>query len=263
MRVGIVMPVVLKERVLLDLTLEAVRHMRTSHEVWLYVICNGLHACSAAELSDRLNECFTGPVFVVNEPGVIRSVAGSWNEGARRAIERGADYIAVVANDVFIRPDCLDQLVAFGETAAANLWSGISYNDREQIDATQVTDGADFSCFLFRPATLEKYGWFDTNFQPAYFEDNDYYARVVIGGGCCRVVHAAQFYHHGSMTIRQDPVAAHHVNHWFALNHAYFVRKWGVPSPAGSSAEVLAHYYQHPFNDASRPINWFPENGNP
>ncbi len=49
---------------------------------------------------------------------------------------------------------------------------------------------------------------FDPNFRPAYFEDNDYYARVVLGGGRCRVVHAAQFFHHGSMTIKEDPEMA-------------------------------------------------------
>jgi hypothetical protein len=87
--------------------------------------------------------------------------------------------------------------------------------------------------------------------------------RVVLGGGQCRVVHAAQFFHHGSMTIRQDPAAAHHVNHWFRLNHAYFSRKWGVSTPAGSSSDVLARYYRHPFNDPSLSITWFPEDGNP
>ncbi len=257
------MPVVLKQESLLDLTLEAVSHLTTSHDATLYLICNGLHVCSEEALGARVGERFRGQVSVVNEAGVIRSVAGSWNDGAQRAFRDGADYAAVVANDALLREGCLDRLVAFGQTGAAQLWSGISTTNRERIDASQLTDGADFTCFMFGPETIQHCGWFDTNFKPAYFEDNDYYARVVLGGGACCVVHSAQFYHHGSMTIRQDPEAAHHVGHWFGLNRAYFTRKWGVTTPAGSSAEVLARYYRHPFNDPGRPLSWFPENGNP
>ena len=263
MRIGIVTPAVLQQPALLELTLDSARHLVTSCDATLYAICNGLHVCSVEDLHKRLTASFAGGVVIVNDPGVVRTVAGSWNPGAELAFVDGASYVAVVANDVLVRPDCLDTLVAFGETGAADLWSGINHNNRGAIDASQITDGADFSCFMFRAQTLARFGWFDTNFKPAYFEDNDYYARVVLGGGQCRVVHAAQFFHHGSMTIRQDPAAAHHVNHWFRLNHAYFSRKWGVSTPAGSSSDVLARYYRHPFNDPSLSITWFPEDGNP
>ncbi len=260
MHIGIVIPVVLKQQPLLDLTLEAVGRLAPGCDATLYVICNGLHVCSEEDLLARLQERFRGKVVVVNEPGLVRSVAGSWNEGARRAIEDGAEYIAVIANDALLSPGCLDRLVAFGERGAAQLWSGISHNNRPSIDSSQVTD---FTCFMFRPDTIRQYGWFDTNFKPAYFEDNDYYARVVLGGGACRVVHAAQFFHHGSMTIRKDPEAAHHVRHRFELNRAYFRRKWGVANPAGSAAEVRKRYFHHPFNNPAQPISWFPEDGNP
>lgn len=260
-RIGIVMPVVLKQQALLDLTLDAVTHLRPAGVATLYVICNGLHVCAEDELRPMLQARFAGDVVVVNEPGVIRSVSGSWNEGARRAIADGAEYIAAVANDTLLRQGCLDRLIEFGESGTADLWSGISDTNRHEIDPSLVTDGADFTCFMFRPRTLQQYGWFDTNFKPAYFEDNDYYARVVIGGGSCRVVHGAQFYHHGSMTIRQDPEAAHHVQYWFGQNRAYFARKWGVATPAASSDEVLARYYRHPFNDPAQPVSWFPDNG--
>src|SRR5262249_36494886 len=159
--------------------------------------------------------------------GVIRSVAGSWNQGAKLAIADGASHIAFVANDTRLSENCLDTLVAFSERHGGDLWSGISYNNRSQIDASQVTDGPDFTCFMALRSTFDNHGWFDPNFKPAYFEDNDYYARIVLAGGQCQVVHAAQFYHHGSMTVRLDPEAAHHVKYWFELNRGYFARKWG------------------------------------
>ena len=70
-----------------------------------------------------------------------------------------------------------------------------------------MTDGCDFACFLLRRRTIERHGWFDAGYRPAYAEDNDYYTRVVLGGEDCRVVHAARFFHHGSMTIRSDTEA--------------------------------------------------------
>ncbi len=263
MKIAVVMPVILKEQQLLALTRESVSHLHTKHEATLYVVCNALQVCTAEELRADLQGRSGGQLVVLNEPGVSRSVAESWNVGAGLAFAAGAKYVAAIANDALLGEDCLDVLVEFGEQRRADLWSGISYNNREAIDASEELDGADFTCFMFTEGTIRKHEWFDTNFKPAYFEDNDYYARVVLGGGRCRVVHRAQFFHHGSMTIRHDPVAAHHFNHWFDLNRKYFGRKWGVPQPAGNSEGVLSSYYQHPFNDPSHPLSWFPENGNP
>lgn len=262
MRLGVVMPVVLQEQALLDCTRSAVEHLKTSHDSTLHVICNRLHVCTPEVLQADLQARFHGKLEVVNEPGVVRSVAGAWNLGARLALAAGATFVAFVANDTRLRETCLDELVAFGERTDKALWSGIRYDDRPQIDPSAVTDGADFTCFMLRPSTLETYGWFDPNFKPAYFEDNDYYARVVLGGGECRVVHAAQFYHHGSATVRLDPEAAHHVRYWFEINRSYFARKWGVSDPAGAREQVLERYYHHPFNDPGRPISWFPAEEN-
>jgi GT2 family glycosyltransferase len=228
------------------------------HEACLYIVCNRLHVCTKEDLQTDLQQHFRGRVAVINEPGIVRSVAGSWNEGARLAMTENVRYIAFIANDTRLREDCLDALMDFGERDGIDLWSGISYNNRANIDVSSTTDGADFTCFVLRPSTLRRHGWFDPNFRPAYFEDNDYYARVVLGGGECRVVHAAQYYHHGSATIRLDPEAAHHVRYWFEANRSYFARKWGVSQPAGSREGVLSRYYHHPFNDPSRPLSWFP-----
>lgn len=263
MRIGLVMPVVLVQQALLDTTREAVDHLKTRHDATLYVICNRLHICLPEELRADLERRFGGAVHVLNEPGVVRSVAESWNKGCEMALADGAEYIAMVANDTRLLHDCLDALVDYGDRGEADLWSGISYNTRPEIDPALVSDGADFTCFMIRPDTIRRHGWFDPNFKPAYFEDNDYYGRVVLGGGRCRVVHRAQFFHHGSLTIRGDAEAAHHVSYWFGANRAYFARKWGVQHPAGSSTEVLARYYRHPFNNAARPLTWFPEDGNP
>jgi GT2 family glycosyltransferase len=261
-KLAIVMPVVLQTEALFMMTQEAVSHLKVRHENVLYVVCNRLHVCPPDILRTDLQSRFEGRVVVVHEPGVERSVAGAWNKGCELALAAGADYIAVVANDTRLREDCLDKLIEFGEKAESDLWSGISFNNRDNINPGEVTDGADFSCFMLRPGTLQKHGLFDSNYRPAYFEDNDYYGRVVLGGGECRVVHSAQFFHHGSMTVKKDAEMAHHVSYWFGKNRAYFSNKWGVPQPENSREGVLRLYYRHPFNDPYKPLSWFPPSEN-
>src|SRR5260370_38685021 len=107
MRLGIVMPVNLQERALLEYTREAVEHLRTKYDAFLYVICNPLHVCTPVELREDLMARFQGRVTVVNEPGVVQSVSGSWNQGALLALADSASYIACVANDTMVRADCL------------------------------------------------------------------------------------------------------------------------------------------------------------
>ena len=262
MKLAILMPVVLQTEILRNMTQESVSHLRSQHQAVLYIICNRLHVCTPEILRADLQTRFQGRVVVVHEPGVERSVAGAWNKGCELALADGADYMAIAANDTEVREDCLDKLIEFGEKGEIDLWSGISSTDRSQINPSEITDGADFSCFMIRSETLRKHGLFDPNYRPAYFEDNDYYGRVVLGGGKCRVVHGAQFFHHGSMTVRQDPEMAHHVRYWFEKNRAYFFRKWGVDRPENSQEGVLLKYYRHPFNDASKPLAWFPTEGN-
>lgn len=259
MKIAIVTPVVLQNEAMLFKTLEAVEHMISSHSSVLYVVCNRLHVCLPEQLERFIAERFRGEINVVHEPGVERSVAGAWNVGCILAIRQGVDYIAMIANDTRLTQNCLDQLVEYGTAETVDLWSGISCNDRKTIEPQRQTDGADFSCFMIRPGTIQKHGLFDSNFRPAYFEDNDYYARVVLGGGDCRVVHAAQFFHHGSMTIKADPEMAHHVGYWFEKNRQYFAQKWGVATPENHKEGVLERYYRHPFNDPTKPLSWFPK----
>jgi hypothetical protein len=258
MRLGIVMPVVLQNEVMLAASVQAAVSMRAAASARLFVVCNRLSVCSAEQLQRAIAVNFAGRVEVVYQPYVERSVAGAWNEGCRLAVASGSECIAIVANDTRLEPTCLDHLASSILTGVADMCCGISWNDHQAIDASQVTDGADFSCFMILPATLARFGFFDPNYRPAYFEGDDYYARVILGGGACRVVHAAQFFHHGTLTTKADAEMAHHVQYWFENRREYFARKWGVSTPANNSEDVLAQYHRHPFNDSTKPLSWFP-----
>jgi hypothetical protein len=257
MKLGIVMPVVLQNAAMLTATVEAAASLQSACEQTLFLVCNRLSVCGPGELGETLRRSFSGRVRIVYEPLVERSVAGAWNEGCRLALADGCDLLAVVANDTRLEAECLDRLASHVVAGTAELCSGISTNNRDRIDESLVTDGADFSCFMISPSTFNRFGQFDPTFRPAYFEDNDYYARIVLGGGACRVVHAARFFHHGSLTVKSDAEMAHHVRYWFDKNRAYFSRKWGVQTPEATAAGVLEKYFRHPFNDATKPLSWF------
>lgn len=257
--VSLIMPVVLQNNTLLRMTFH---HLLVLHPTWenvrvtVHVLCNRLHVCSRDELQNMVTAAVSGmrPDFVWVTNDVERSVAGAWNEGIRQAREQGADYCWLMANDVHLRDGCAEALLELGERdPEASIWSGVD----ERLSSGQdiVTDGCDFACFWLRPATVEKFGWFDENFLPAYLEDNDYCARVWLGGGKACAVHKANFYHYRSQTIEHDAEMAHHVRHWNPHNRDYFQRKWGTLDLARDGEDCRTRYYHHPFNDPNRPLS--------
>lgn len=257
-RLGIVMPVFLQNEVLLQMTCASVGCVRTTADARLYVLANRLTVASAATFATELSSRCGLPVRVT---GGERGVAASWNEGARQALGDGAERLLILANDVFVEPDAVDALLAFGSSDAHRnvaVWSGVPINHCPDSSRENVSDGCDFSCCMVRAETLARHGWFDENFWPAYFEDNDYYARVVLGGDQCAVVHAARHVHRTSQTIEHDPEVRFNVRNWFSWNKEYFCRKWGVGAPLNSREEVRAHYYPHPWNDPEKPLSWWP-----
>lgn len=78
--------------------------------------------------------------------------------------------------------------------------------------------------------------------------------------GCgVRVPGAVRFYHHGSMTIRLDPEAAHHVRHRFEANVLRYREKWGPTVMPATREDVLRDCYRHPYNDPSKLLSWWPD----
>jgi hypothetical protein len=263
MKLGVIMPVVLQNVTLLEMTLETTRNLwvdaawAEGHDldITFHVLCNRLHVCSELELRDKLWECWRQPshIEVIND--FERSVAGAWNYGVCQALLQRRDHFLIVANDARPKLGTIEALLEFGDDPSNRnvaVWSGAA----TATSGPGSSDGCDFSLFCIRLGTIAETGWFDENYRPAYFEDNDYYARVVLGGKECRYVHNAPFDHLGSQTIRHDAEMAHHVRHWFGINRDYFARKWGVNQPAGDAAGVRAKYYATPFNSGRKLSYW-------
>lgn len=254
------MPVWLQERPLLDLTERAVQTIKTQCDASLYIVPSRLKSelITALDLQLKASDWCGLPTKVVCTAVIDNSVAKCWNIGCEEAFRDGCHFVLIQANDVMLEPGTIDTLVQFGlDNWDVDLWSALAVNLHGDNLPQGVGDSADFCCFMLRPTTFHRFGTFDERFRPAYFEDNDYYGRVFLGGGKCAHVFAAHVNHIGSQTMKLDPEAAHHNNYWFNINQKRFMDKWQTPRSAASPAEVHALYSRHPWGDTNRTVAYW------
>lgn len=266
MKVAVTLPVVIRLPSLYAMTLRCLELLRVS-EGWrkrtgadfcVTLVCNRLGFLPEDVERDVRQRCGLRPsrVVIVNEGDL--GVAGGWNRGVREGMAWGADRFVILANDIEAEADAVEALVDYGDRRDRNrvaVWSGVATNDGAERDRRADAEGCDFSFFGLRRSTIERHGWFDEMFRPAYFEDNDYAARVVLAGEHHRYFYGARFYHHVSQTLKQDDEMAHHIRHWFAKNRERFARKWGR-HPVGDEMTILNTYNRSPFN-SGQPLSWW------
>lgn len=169
-----------------------------------------------------------------------RGVSKGWNIGIEESIKSGDEVTFIVNDDVVFSPGTMDKMIE--GLSQFDLTTGI--NIRDEFDPTDSPDWIphpDFSCFAIKPAEfVDKFGWFDEEFTPAYFEDNDMFRRIELAGGTAmRNIHAP-FYHKGSVTqnwggsqVVTSPM--------FDMNRMYYIEKWG-----GQPGEEI---FTTPFNE--------------
>lgn len=206
------------------------------------------------ELLNTVRTAHSIRYHIVDNSTANHSVAESWNLGCRTLFDAGCGVVIVANDDIVLCPHSIDNLVdCWRETdawivTAANLRGGPS---PEQVKIMvpkppyRVHAHPDFSFFLLPRHTWDRVGEFDENFLRAYFEDNDYHARVVLAGGTAVSTSAAPMYHYGGGTQNHGvtPVVS---GNEFSANAAYFQRKWGHAVVTEESL-MRQHYYPTPF----------------
>lgn len=97
-----------------------------------------------------------------------------------------------------------------------------------------------FSCFMPTKECIEKVGLFDTQFKRGYFEDNDFFRRMMLLGIKIMAV-PTNLTHFVSGTFKglekKDQEEHHRL---FRENRAYYIKKWG--------GEPHQEIYRSPFN---------------
>jgi len=179
-------------------------------------------------------------------------VAGSWNFGIRTGLEHfKSDFFLIINNDVLLHPEMIDKLIEkikdrqtllvsatdiSGRISSASEISGfLAPSEEVQVEAPE------FSSFLIKKETIEKVGYFDEQFYPAYFEDNDYHFRIRKAGYKAWKINTAVYFHYGSRTIKENENIKMISDRGYLGNKEYYKRKWG-----GYPGEEK---YQTPFNN--------------
>lgn len=168
----------------------------------------------------------------------VRLVEGAVNAGVAVALNRGlaaaeGEYVALLNNDLELRPDWLERLVAVldahpeaasatgkllnfhrrGELDAAGdlmRWSGAPDQrghgevDRGQFDAPEAVFSPCAGAALYRRSAFSAVGEFDEDFF-AYLEDIDWGFRAQLAGYSSRYEPRAVAYHVGGATTGRTP----------------------------------------------------------
>lgn len=172
--------------------------------------------------------------LTVHRPGRNMGVAASWNWLVRTALERGHELAVIGSNDTFLEPGSL--------AAFANL---------PKDDNVAVWHLSNWDFFAIGRRSMERVGWFDENFYPAYKEDQDFAYRCELAGLKRIPVPSASAATVGSATLKSSRAyqlrnaTSHH------LNTLYYHRKWG--------GDFKQELFRRPFNAPDRDHRWWPD----
>jgi len=159
-----------------------------------------------------------------------RGVAAGWNQILRRALyDPECRFIYLINNDLILNESSCDTLLEFLKAHPEYIAVSSIEANRVQVRPGVVNDKAlSFVAVMLTRKCVEVVGYFDEQFFPAYFEDNDYMERIrreawPKGLKTC-VVHDSQVVHVGSRTINEGGVF---LGPAFQENRERFRQKWG------------------------------------
>jgi len=159
----------------------------------------------------------------LHRPSKNLGVAGSWNYMMQKAfVEDNIDYLLMLNDDIVLGKTLQQILNIIKSNPAVDLF----------VCSRQ------WSVFLLSKKIIDKVGYFDEKFFPAYYEDNDYYYRGKLIGAeiITRVTQLNPKIYRASQTIKKDP----ELEKGSPKNHEYYKKKWG-----GSPREEK---FKTPFN---------------
>lgn len=260
MKIGITTPVYVKNQLQYDFLIRSTRSLKSDiHELHYYPVENYIEQVFRAQGYGHLHLSVTGVTAITGRQP--QSVAKGWNDGIRRAQQDGCAYVLSINEDVVLRADAIDNLVAFAERCRGVeddivMWTMGQYNDLANLDSVELQpenyhEHPNFSAYMVRADFLDVMGNFDENFRPAYMEDNDMHARIAIARKKAVAYSRALFFHFGSRTISTDHEIAVEVGQMSRQCSEYFLRKWGhliVHEPE----DMRRVYYQHPYNNPDK-----------
>lgn len=180
--------------------------------------------------------------YVIDNWRGNRGVSGAWNLGMERAMDDGHKYAVISNDDLKYHPGAIwGMYEAIRDTGAALVSPIQERRDKIPPARTGLQPGADFFCFIVDiDQIVGEAGWFDQNFFPAYFEDNDMHYRMGLAGLTSFINTDVRVIHEGSMTQKFDRNKPVTNDIAFESNRSYFAMKWG--------GRPQQEVYRTPFN---------------
>lgn len=153
--------------------------------------------------------------FAVAFNGRNAGVAVGWNQLIKQAVAWGATKILICNNDIVFGEHTIngliesyDRLRLENEKTVMVTATNHTKNPNELKDIKpfwKVNEHPDFSCFLITPETIERIGYFCEDYDPAFFEDNDYHWRILMTGYKAFSSDLAPYSHIASRTRHGNP----------------------------------------------------------
>jgi O-antigen biosynthesis protein len=235
----------------LEYTKQTIDSIKTSHDYEIILIDNGSIDGTKDWLTERKD------IISYKNP-IVSGLAACWNLGIQRAIDDNCSLFFVINNDIVLAPNTIDNLVKKIETGKYVMVTGVndqSISIEEMLKLEKEYDPnepdnehPDFSCFMINKNCIDKIGYFDENFQVAYFEDGDYHARIAMLGEKAVSTTSGTYYHLCSQTIKNNPHLKPIIENAFNNNKKYFTHKYGC-EPLGDVPNMREKYYKTPFNE--------------
>lgn len=149
-----------------------------------------------------------------------RGIAPAWNAGIKAS---NGKYIAVCNDDILVVPDWLEKMREACDQPQAAVGSIPIQNLPQGEGIKSIYKWFPGMCFMIKPSTIERVGYFDEQFVPCNYEDVDYWTRVLKAGlklylnyQCATVSHKeGQTLHAEDLSKRAE------------ANHQRFIDKWG------------------------------------
>lgn len=172
----------------------------------------------------QLIQSVTEPIvpIVLNNWDTNHGVSKAWNRGIKAAIDKGCEYAVVCNDDVILSPGLLPKLTR-------RLEGNVVLVSPRNTTGVGHPRGLNFWCYAIRPESfVDRFGTFDENFSPAYFEDDDMAYRIRIAGG--QIVNTPfEAYHAVMGTQAMDPDTPVVSRDVWDRNERYYAQKWGGP----------------------------------
>lgn len=207
-----------------------------------------------------------------NKENRIKIIINKENLGFSKGNNQGieiaeGEYIGFLNNDILLYPNWFEECekvfqkenTAFVSPRHVNPHYD-NTNEKQYIKYFQKLkykkeyekdfDECVFSCVITKREVLDNIGFFDENYYPAFFEDNDLKYRAVLNGYGIFVVNTVCFFHFGSVTSEK-------LDHNLEKNRNYYYKKYPFAeylSKTGTEKAILQRKVLY-FN--SFPLNIF------